>query len=179
MCFDRSMGGLYTWAMEKIRVALAQMEAPLGHIRGNLEKILSLYEEAHHRGAHLVVTPELALLGFGAGDIYFDKVQQNLDALEEIRRASASLSPWIAVGFVERDPWGFLYNAVALVGEGKVQGIHRKMQLVNYRLFDEKRYFRRGEAFRVWSTPFGRIGFMICEDAWFPEPARILAFRGA
>lgn len=165
--------------METVRIALVQMEAPLGHIKGNLEKILHAYHQAHENHAHIVVTPELSLFGFGAGDIYFDKVQQNLEALECIREASERLSPWITVGFVERDPWGFLYNAVALIGKGNIQGIHRKMQLVNYRLFDEKRYFRRGTTFQIHPTPFGRLGFLICEDAWFCEPARILALRGA
>ncbi len=165
--------------MRTIRIALAQLIAPLGHIQGNLETILEAYDRAEEAGADLVVTPELALLGFGAGDIYFDKVQQNLEALERIREASRTRRAWIAVGFVERDTHGFLYNAVALVGEGEIHGVHRKVQLVNYRLFDEKRYFRRGSRFEVFSTPFGRVGFLICEDAWFSEPARILAFRGA
>lgn len=165
--------------MRTVRVGLAQLEAPLGHIQGNLQSILEAYEQADAAGADLVVTPELALLGFGAGDIYFDKVQQNLEALEVIREASRKRRAWIAVGFVERDDHGFLYNAVALIGQGEIHGIHRKVQLVNYRLFDEKRYFRRGRRFEVFSTPFGRVGFLICEDAWFSEPARILAFRGA
>jgi len=165
--------------MRTVRVALAQLVAPLGHIEGNLKTILEAYDQAEEGGADLVVTPELALLGYGAGDIYFDKVRQNLEALERIREASRSRRAWIAVGFVEQDAYGFLYNAVALIGNGEIQGIHRKVQLVNYRLFDEKRYFRRGTRFDVFPTPFGRVGFLICEDAWFSEPARILTFRGA
>jgi NAD+ synthase (glutamine-hydrolysing) len=80
---------------------------------------------------------------------------------------------------VEKDNLGFFYNSAALLGNGEHLGSYRKVQLVNYRLFDEKRYFKPGSRLPVFETPFGRVGVLICEDVWYPEPARALTFRGA
>ncbi len=163
----------------KLRLGLLQVETRLGDIAGNKERIKALMQQAHEQGVDLAVTPELATLGFGSGDIYLDKVDENLMALEEIREFAGDLGLWTIVGFVDRTSLGFFHNAAALIGDGKIQGKYYKVQLVNYRLFDEKRYFAPGHRLPVFSTPFGRIGILICEDVWFPEPARALTFRGA
>ncbi len=163
----------------KIRLGLLQIETRLGDIAGNRERIQHFLKQAKDQGVDLAVTPELATLGFGSGDIYLDKVEENLTALEEIREFASDLGLWTIVGFVDRTPLGFFHNAAALIGEGRIQGVYRKVQLVNYRLFDEKRYFAPGHRLPVFSTPFGRLGILICEDVWFPEPARALTFRGA
>ncbi len=163
----------------KLRIGLLQMETRLGDIAGNRERIQRFLKEARDQGVDLAITPELATLGFGSGDIYLDKVEENLTALEEIRAFASDLGIWAIVGFVDRTPLGFFHNAAALIGEGQIQGVYHKVQLVNYRLFDEKRYFAPGNRLPVFSTPFGRIGILICEDVWFPEPARALTFRGA
>ncbi len=165
--------------MRILRVAVAQMSAPLGDIQGNRDRVIQALQRAHREKADVLITPELMLLGFGSGDIYLDKVEQNLQALQEIVRASRDLHPLAVVGFVNRDDKGFHYNAAAVIHRGTVLGLHHKIQLVNYRLFDEKRYFQRGTHVVPMDTPFGRLGVLICEDAWFPEPARILALRGA
>ncbi|MGH8103277.1 MAG: carbon-nitrogen hydrolase family protein [bacterium] len=163
--------------MTRIQIALAQIATRLGDIRGNQQKILDSITRARKQKAHLLVTPELSVLGYGAGDIYIDKARENLNALNAVVKHTTGL--WAIVGFVDVDDYGFLYNAAALIGDGKIHGIHRKLQLVNYRLFDEKRYFKPGNRLEVFPTPFGRVGILICEDAWFPETARALALRGA
>jgi len=165
--------------MRTLRIAVAQLSAPLGDIHGNRDRVIAALHRAHETGADILLTPELVLLGFGSGDIYLDKVEQNLQALHEIVKASRDLHPVAVVGFVHRDDRGFHYNAAAVIHRGKILGIHHKVQLVNYRLFDEKRYFQRGTRILPFPTPMGRLGILICEDAWFPEPARILALRGA
>lgn len=165
--------------MKKLRVALLQIEAKLGDVEGNGRKIMEFLLRAEEEGAQLAVTPELAMLGFGSGDIYLDKVDENLYWMSEILRLSKDLSLWACVGFVEKHPVGFFHNACALIHRGEIKGIHRKVQLVNYRLFDEKRYFHPGKRVDVFETDFGKIGILICEDIWFPEPPRILAFKGA
>lgn len=163
--------------MARTRIALAQIATRLGDIRGNEEKILEAIARAKKEKAHLLVTPELSVLGYGAGDIYIDKAREGAQALEAIVKRCVGL--WAVVGFVDVDRYGFQYNAAALIGNGRIQAVHRKLQLVNYRLFDEKRYFKPGGRLEVAPTPFGRVGVLICEDAWFPEPARVLALRGA
>lgn len=160
-----------------IRVAVAQIATRLGDVQGNKARIIEAIEWAEKEKAHILLTPELATLGFGSGDIYLDKVEENLEALEEIKAHTREV--WAIVGFVEKGPAGVYHNAAALLGEGELKGIYRKVQLVNYRLFDEKRYFQPGNKLPVFPTPFGRLGILICEDVWFPEPARAMTFRGA
>lgn len=162
-----------------LRFGLAQIATRLGDVEGNKKKILEAIRRGRKEKVQIILTPELATLGFGSGDIYLDKVEENLKALDEIREASRENHVWIVVGYVEKDSLGFYYNSAALIGEGEIQGNFRKIQLVNYRLFDEKRYFRPGSKLSVFETPFGKIGILICEDVWFPEPARALTFRGA
>jgi NAD+ synthase (glutamine-hydrolysing) len=162
-----------------LRIGLAQIATRLGDVEGNKKKIMDAIKRGREEKVQIILTPELATLGFGSGDIYLDKVEENLRALDEIREVSKENHVWIVVGYVEKDSLGFYYNSAALLGEGKVQGNFRKIQLVNYRLFDEKRYFKPGSELPVFETPFGRIGILICEDVWFPEPARALTFRGA
>jgi NAD+ synthase (glutamine-hydrolysing) len=163
----------------KIRVGLAQIATRLGDIKGNTEKIIESIGRAKKEKVDILLTPELATMGFGSGDIYLDKVKENLEALERIREETKEAKIWAIIGHVESDNLGFFYNAAALIGEGEIVGRYRKVQLVNYRLFDEKRYFKPGNKLPVFDTPFGRIGILICEDVWFPEPARAMTFRGA
>jgi len=165
--------------MKKIKVGLAQIATRLGDVQGNTEKVIVSLERAKKEKVDILLTPELATMGFGSGDIYLDKVKENLEALEKIIKEANKMKIWAIVGFVEEDKLGFFYNAAALIGDGNVKGIYRKVQLVNYRLFDEKRYFKPGNRLPVFETPFGKIGILICEDVWFPEPARALTFRGA
>lgn len=165
--------------MANIKVALLQIETRLGDVKGNTEKIISNLQRANKEGVDLAVTPELATLGFGSGDIYLDKVEENLEALQEIEDVTKDLNLWAVVGYVDKNPLGFFYNAAALIHKGKIFGKYFKVQLVNYRLFDEKRYFQPGSHLPVFETSIGRLGILICEDLWFPEPARAMTFRGA
>jgi NAD+ synthase (glutamine-hydrolysing) len=162
-----------------LRVGLAQIATRLGDVEGNKERILASLERGNKEGVHIVLAPELSTLGYGSGDIYLDKVEDNLRSLEEIRAATKKLGVNAVVGYVDKDDLGFFYNSAALLGNGERLGSYRKVQLVNYRLFDEKRYFKRGTRLPVFDTPFGRLGILICEDVWYPEPARAQTFRGA
>jgi NAD+ synthase (glutamine-hydrolysing) len=162
-----------------LRVGLAQIVTRLGDVQGNRDRIIASLERGKKEDVHIVLFPELSTLGYGSGDIYLDKVEDNLAALDEIREATKTLGLFAVLGYVEKDNLGFFYNSAALLGNGEHLGTYRKVQLVNYRLFDEKRYFKRGSRLPVFETPFGRLGILICEDVWFPEPARALTFRGA
>lgn len=163
--------------MRKVRVALLQLSTRLGAIDENMEKILRGIEIAKKEGAQIIVTPELATLGYGSGDIYLDKVADNLKAVEKISERVGKF--YLILGYVEEDKKGFFYNSAALIYDKEIIGNYRKVQLVNYRLFDEKRYFKAGNKMPVFETEFGKIGILICEDVWFPEPPRAMALRGA
>ncbi len=165
--------------MKKLRIALAQIETKLGDVQGNKKKIIEGIFKAKELDADIIVTPELSTIGFGSGDIYLDKVNENLDALEEIRISLEEAGITGVIGFVDRDERGFFYNAAAIIVNGEIIGKYHKVQLVNYRLFDEKRYFKPGSKLPVFRTPHGILGVLICEDVWFPEPSRAVTFRGA
>ncbi len=162
-----------------IRVASAQISAPLGDVSGNASKVIDAITRAEEAGVDVVVTPELALLGYGSGDIYLDKADENIEAFQQIVRHTIGKKVISIVGFMEKDELGFFYDSAAVVHDGKVLGTYRKVQLVNYRLFDEKRYFKPGSKIPVFQADWGKFGILICEDVWFPEPARVLTFRGA
>jgi len=162
-----------------VKIGLGQIITRLGDVEGNKKRIIEALEQGKEEGVDIVVFPELSTLGFGSGDIYLDKVDENLKALDEIVEKTKELNLWSIVGFVDKDDLGFFYNAAALIGKGKIVGKYYKTQLVNYRLFDEKRYFKPGCSLPVFETPFGKIGILICEDVWFPEPSRAMTFRGA
>ena len=164
---------------KRILVAAAQISAPLGDVEGNTQKIIDAISSAEDKGVDVVITPELAILGYGSGDIYLDKADENMAALHRIVEHTAGKKVMAIVGFMEKDELGFFYDAAAVIRDGNLMEIYRKVQLVNYRLFDEKRYFRPGSSLPVFSADFGKFGILICEDVWFPEPARALTFRGA
>jgi NAD+ synthase (glutamine-hydrolysing) len=166
--------------MDKIlKAGIAQISSRLGDIEFNKRQIIKGLHLGKEKGADIVVFPELSLIGFGSGDIYLDKVEENLEALKEIIEETKKLNLWAIVGYVDKDERGFFYNTAALIGAGEIKGKFAKTQLTNYRLFDEKRYFKPGSTLPVFPTPFGKIGILICEDVWFPEASRALTFRGA
>jgi NAD+ synthase (glutamine-hydrolysing) len=159
------------------RIALAQVVPTLGNIEENTERILRHLGRAQEEKADLFLTPELALIGYGCGDLFLDRVAENLEALDRIRKEVKDC--YAVIGYVEEDEEGLLHNAAALLREGRVLGTYRKAHLANYRLFDEKRYFQPGNTCPVFETSFGKIGIAICEDLWHPEPSRAMALRGA
>ncbi|MEO0271610.1 MAG: nitrilase-related carbon-nitrogen hydrolase [candidate division WOR-3 bacterium] len=162
-----------------IKVGIAQIASRLGFIEYNEKKIIYALEEGKKSGADIVVFPELATLGYGSGDIYLDKVDENLESLARIVKKTEELKIWAVLGYVDKDERGFFYNSAALIGSGTIVGKYAKTHLVNYRLFDELKYFKSGSSLPVFDTPFGKVGILISEDLWFPEPARALTFRGA
>ncbi|MHA2620613.1 MAG: carbon-nitrogen hydrolase family protein [bacterium JZ-2024 1] len=160
-----------------LRLALVQLPVLLGDVAKNVARIQSWLQKCkRHRKLDLIVFPEMALMGYGAGDLYLSSQESIPQALKTL--SEDAFTP-VLVGAPESDGMGNLFNSAYLLDRGTVQGVHRKVQLVNYRLFDEKRYFRAGAT----CVPFGikgiRVGVLICEDAWFPEPARALALRGS
>lgn len=162
-----------------IKVGIAQISSRLGFIDYNEKKIVEALERGKNSGADIVVFPELTTMGYGSGDIYLDKVDENLESLKRILKKTEELKIWAIIGFVDKDERGFFYNSAALINSGRIIGKYAKTQLVNYRLFDELKYFKAGSTLPVFETPFGKIGILISEDLWFPEPARALTFRGA
>ena len=170
-----------------MRIACAQYAVRDGDPEHNLRCSVAAIREAATRGADLVVLPELANSGGG-----FDSREHALTLAEEIgdpkanpddehhgptvrawREAAEETGVFVVVGILEHDG-DELYNSAAVVGPNYF-GRYRKTHLWD----KEKLLYEPGRGLPVFETPLGRIGVLICYDAWFPEAARTLALRGA
>src|ERR671939_474578 len=131
-----------TMRTEPLRAALAQINPVVGDIAGNAQKIREYIDRARDEGAHLVVFPELALTGYPPEDLLLKThfVDAAGPALEELARETEDIVA--LVGFPERRD--DVYNSAAVLSDGRVQAVYRKMFLPNYGVFDEQRYFQAG-----------------------------------
>jgi NAD+ synthase (glutamine-hydrolysing) len=128
--------------------------------------------------ADIVTLPELAICGYPPEDLLFKPqfIQANLQSLQKIVEASQGIT--VVVGYVDSD--GDIYNAAALISDGKLIGTYHKMYLPNYGVFDENRYFRAGGECPVYVINGIGIGINICEDIWYEAgPATVQAYAGA
>lgn len=162
----------------KLRVALAQIATCPGQLAYNLEAHLQALEQATEAHADLAVFPELSLSGYLLGHGVLE-LAMTLDdpRLEPLRQASRQLA--ILVGLPLREEHGGIANAAVLLEGGEVVGVHRKLYLPTYGMFDEGRYFLPGRSLAPLLWPKAHLGVLICEDAWHPSTASVLVRRGA
>ena len=166
--------------MRTFRLALAQMNSTVGDLEGNTRKIIDLTEEARSAGADMVAFPEMAIPGYPVEDLVFKPsfVQDNVEAMRRVVAASQAIAIAIAVGFVDADT--DVYNACAVAHDGKLAGVYHKIRLPTYGVFDEDRYFKRGDVCPVFVINGVRVGISICEDLWYPVgPIDLLREAGA
>ncbi|MDQ1393810.1 MAG: hypothetical protein QOF30_2787 [Acidimicrobiaceae bacterium] len=162
--------------MTVLRLALCQLNAVVGDLGGNAERIVAALSAAEQAGADLAVFPELAVTGYPPEDLLLKPgfVADNQAALTKVAAATEGCAA--IVGFVDQGM--DLYNAAAVCAFGQVQGVYRKQVLPNYGVFDEKRYFAAGTGARELYLIGGvRVGVSICEDAW--DPAGPIAAQAA
>jgi predicted amidohydrolase len=163
-----------------MKVAIAQISPVLGETRRNLTLHLDRAARARRAGADLVVFPELSLTGYLLLDLAHDLALDLRKASEARRLAAASSNIAILAGLVEETPEFRFHNTTALFESGRLVHRHRKVYLPTYGMFDEGRYFAPGDRFRVHDSPrLGRIGVLVCEDAWHPSSAYLMAQAGA
>lgn len=162
------------------RIALAQLAPRLGEVDDNLELARGWLKRAAAEGAELVAFPELALTGYLLSDLVPEVAMRSDDprlaALS--REAPGTL---VALGFVEETDGHRFCNSAALLREGELVGLHRKVYLPTYGLFDEGRFTRAGDRVRthVVGEPLGRIGLSVCEDFWHASLPMLQAHDGA
>jgi len=165
--------------VQTIRIALAQIAPRLGRLDENLARHHELLGEARAAGADLVVFPELGLTGYLLQDLAAD-VAMRLDdpRLGELGAATGGMSA--IVSFVEESADHRLFIAAALVEDGRIRHVHRKLYLPTYGLFDERRFFAAGDVLRSVPSRLGvDVGIGICEDFWHPPVPHLLALDGA
>jgi NAD+ synthase (glutamine-hydrolysing) len=151
-----------------MRIALAQLDPTVGDIPGNEAKAREALVRARDAGAQIVVFPELMVTGYPPEDLLL-KEHFLADARAAVDRLAAECSDLVAlVGFPERDI--DVFNAAAVLAEGRLQATYRKVYLPNYGVFDEHRYFQSGTRGGVVELDGVRLGVTICEDVWEPGP---------
>ena len=151
-------------------ITLAQLNPTVGDVAGNAAKARVAREKAKAAGADLVVLSELFIAGYPPEDLVLKPAFQSAcrAAVEELARETAGGGPAMLIG----TPWvedGKLYNAVALLDEGRIVTLRFKANLPNYGVFDEKRLFARGPASGPVTVKGVRVGVPICEDIWLEE----------
>ena len=129
-------------------------------------------------GARLVIFPEAALTGYvfeTEAEALEGAIEADGPEIVTLVEACREAGVWAVAGAVERDS-GSVYNAAFLVGPDGPVGRYRKVHTL---CLGVDRFVQRGDGFRVWQLPIGRIGLNICYDGTFPESARTLKLLGA
>ncbi len=172
-----------------LQICVAQLNFVVGDMAGNARKIIDCAREAHARGARLVLTPELSICGYAAEDLFLRPafIDACDDALKTIARELAGLKGLhVVVGHPEGGGVRTRsvavtrrHNRASVLCEGQIVAHYDKRELPNYQVFDERRYFTPGEGVGVFEVAGVRVGLLICEDAWFEEPARLARDAGA
>lgn len=157
-----------------MNIAVAQFAPALGQLEANLKIVRAFHEQAHQAGADLVVYPELALSGY--------KMEQKssrhaLGREHPIFLELLGLSERLplVIGFAERSPRGRIYNAAALLAEGEIVHLHRKVCLPTYGAWEEQKHFAKGRALKVFSYRGFRIALFVCYDFWYPSMTYLAA----
>ena len=162
------------------RIALAQLAPRLGEVDDNLELARGWLKRAEAQGASLVAFPELALTGYLLSDLVPEVAMRRDDPrLAVLSREAPGML--VAVGFVEETDGHRFCNSAALLRDGELVGLHRKVYLPTYGMFDEGRFTRAGDRVRTHAVgePLGRIGLSVCEDFWHASLPMIQAQDGA
>lgn len=162
-----------------LRIALAQLNLFVGDVTGNAQRVIDVAADARDRlKADLVLFPELSLSGYPPEDLLFHTgMRRQVDAaLKRVQAETSGVT--VMVGYPDYADGG-IYNAAAMIRDGITLANYHKQELPNYKVFDEKRYFRHGTGARVVEINGIRVGLLICEDVWEPNPARAAKAAGA
>lgn len=154
-----------------MKLAIAQMNSMVGAMQANAEQILAYAQQAYAQGAHMLLTPELALCGYPPEDLLFrqDFYSANVRALQWLcQHLPADMAVVLGHPHEVADK---RYNAASLIHSGKVIATYHKHHLPNYSVFDEERYFDAGELPLVFEWQGVRYGILICADSWVSGPA--------
>lgn len=162
----------------KLRVAAAQINTTVGDINGAVKKIAQHIARAKADGCQLICFPELTMTGYPPEDLLLRPhfINDQLDAVNEL---AANIDDIVVVlGFVDRDNKD-LYNSAAVIQNKKIAAIYHKVQLPNYSVFDEERYFEAGRTPLIVELDGILVGVSICEDFWVPDAVtEAQAFEG-
>ncbi|MGR4870117.1 NAD+ synthase [Variovorax sp. LARHSF232] len=172
-----------------LKIAIAQLNFVVGDLAGNARKIIDAARTAHAQGARLLLTPELSICGYAAEDLFL-RPAFIAGCDEAVRTVARELAQLEGMTVVVGHPSGhsvrsrsvavqMRHNAASVIREGRILETYAKRELPNYQVFDERRYFTPGEGSCVFEVGGVSVGLLICEDAWFDEPAQLAKRAGA
>jgi predicted amidohydrolase len=166
--------------VQTLRIALAQLAPRLGELDANLERHRGVLRAARGDGADLVVFPELGLTGYLLQDLAAEVAMRLDDPRLAALAAETGDGGSAIVSFVEESGDHRLFIAAALLEEGEVRHVHRKVFLPTYGQFDERRFFAAGDTIRATPSRLGvGVGIAVCEDFWHLGTPLLLALDGA
>jgi NAD+ synthase (glutamine-hydrolysing) len=161
-----------------LRFSLAQFDFSVGAVARNGELVRKLVHQARDKhGAHLIAFPELTLSGYPPEDLLLRPsfLATCEHELVKVTQSTRGIAAYVG----HPHTLGEVYNAASLVADSLVAFTTHKQALPNYTVFDEKRYFRPGHDSTVTDFNGVRVGWLVCEDIWEPEPAALAADKGA
>jgi NAD+ synthase (glutamine-hydrolysing) len=174
-----------------LKICVLQLNYCVGDMPGNAQKIIVAATTAYAKGARLVVTPELAICGYAAEDLFLRAsfIQACHDAVKQVAHALSGLKGLtVVVGTPVMAGNGLRtksvavqqrHNAALVLRDGQVLASYAKRELPNYQVFDERRYFTPGQTACVFEVEGVSVGLLICEDAWFDAPVQSAKDAGA
>jgi predicted amidohydrolase len=159
-----------------VRLRVEQLAPALGDVEANVARIARAQADAARDGVHVVLTPELSVTGYDVRD----RVHALAAPESDLPFPALAHGPEVVVGTIERDERFVPYNAALHLRGGRVLHRHRKVHLPTYGMFEEGRFFGRGDRARVYDAGGGwRVGVLVCEDLWHPALTYLLAAAGA
>ena len=160
------------------RVAIAQINPKLGDLQANMALYETKIHQGREAGADLLLFPELSLTGYFLRDTVPDvALTTRSPEMKKLKELSRGL-PFVA-GLVEESADHRFFNAAVYFEDGEIRHVHRKVYLPTYGMFDEQRYFARGDRVRAFDSKFGRLAILICEDLWHTSTIYLAALDGA
>ena len=172
-----------------LQISVAQLNFMVGDMPGNARKIIDAAHAAYAQGSRLLLTPELSICGYAAEDLFLRPsfIAACDDAVKTVATELAGLKNMVVV--VGHPSGGDTrtrsvavqkrFNMASVLRHGVVEQTYAKRELPNYQVFDERRYFSPGQGVCVFEVQGVKVGLLICEDAWFEEPARLAKEAGA
>ena len=166
--------------MSKLAIALAQLNAHVGHVSDNLNSFQQARERSASLGADIIVSPEMFLSGYPCDDLVLrDDFMISVErAIDDLISLSADGGPAMIIGAPYREA-GKIYNSAFVIHKGALLARRDKVALPNYGVFDDKRHFTPGDLKGPVNIRDMKVGLAICEDIWWPEVCDTQAESGA
>ena len=151
-----------------MQVTVCQTEPMLLGLQHNLDDVIERINKGRDHGSELTIFPELALTGYFVGP-HFHEVALRLDSPEIGKLVKATKGTAAVVGFIEESQSMKFYNAALVAVDGEIQYCYRKINLPNYGIFEEKKYFAGGKRVPIFRLNNFNIAVFICNDLWHPS----------